>query len=342
MRSKKQGAGSKGDGRCLATGLAAAALLSAVLAGPRPARAFEIWQSDDGFRLIELSPSLKLFFFGARGFLDAPAGYEELWPLPEVGGGTLMRLRLRFSADITSRIRFVVHYEHRPRVMTDGRMLSAASSSLQGDETVPLRLYPMVWDIARSDRESSELDPFLGRADSTFLWEHELDWLFFSFAIPGGVDLVVGRQAVGWGVGRLWSPLDVFSPLTATDLDRDERRGIDAAKLTFRLGPTSMLEVVLAGGTEPDAEGDDEVSWDASSLAWMVRTNRWGIDWIAMAGKVGPDRVFGGAIVGQVRGVVLRGAATGVSYEDVEGGRAGSRRGPRWGSSSGPASTSPG
>jgi hypothetical protein len=297
------------------------ALLFAALLLPRPAEAFEIWQSDDGMRLIEFTPSLKFFFFGAGGFLEAPEGYEEIWPMPEVGGGSLMRLRLRFSADITSRIRFVVHYEHRPRIMSDGRLMSAASTTLQGDETVPLRLYPMVWDITRSQPQTSEMDAFVGPADSTFLWEHEIDWLFFSFAIPGGIDLVVGRQAIGWGVGRLWSPLDVFAPLTATDIDREERRGIDALKLTLRLGPASMFEVVLAGGTEIVGEGDDaeeQITWEASSLAWLIRTNRWGIDWMAMAGKVGRDRVFGGAVMGQIGGVALRGSATGTIDETNE------------------------
>lgn len=296
--------------------LPALALLFAVALWSPRAEAIEIWQSDDGLRIIETIPSLKLFFFGSTGFLDAPEGYEEAWSYPTAGGGTLVRLRVRFLADITSRIRFVVHYEHRPRVLSHGRLLGAASTSLQGDETVPLRLYPMVWEIASSDPVTSELDPFLGAADSTFAWEHEIDRLFFSFAIPGGVDLVIGRQAIGWGVGRLWSPLDLFAPLTATDIDREERRGIDAAKLTFRLGPTSYFEVVLAGGTERDEDGDDEITWDASSLAWLIRTNRWGIDWMLMAGKLGTDRVIGGAVVGQIRGVALRGAMTSTTGED--------------------------
>lgn len=284
-----------------------------------PARAVDIWASDDGMQIIELTTSLKIFGFGSTGLLAGPEGFEELfgepWPYPDFGGGALMRLRLRFLADITSRIRFGVHYEQRPRVLSHGRLLSAAAGSLQGDEGVPLRLHPLQWEIAATDVETSLLDGELGAAGSTFAWEHEIDRLFMSFAIPGGMDLTIGRQAMSWGVCRLWSPLDLFAPLTATDLDREERRGIDAARLTLALSPTSFLEVVVAGGYHLDEDGEEVITWDDSSLAWMLRINQWGIDWLLVAGKVGTDRIVGGAIEGQIRGVAVRGEMTSVTDE---------------------------
>ncbi len=284
------------------------------------AAAFDIWASDDGLQTIELTTTLKIFGFGATGMLEGPEGYEELvgeaWPFPDFGGGALMRLRLRFLADITSRIRFGVHYEQRPRVLSHGRLLSAASGSLQGDEIVPLRLHPLQWEIAATDVEPSALDSEFDAAGSTFVWEHEIDRLFLSFAIPGGVDLTIGRQAMSWGVCRLWSPLDLFAPLTATDLDREERRGIDAAKLTLALSPTSFFEVVVAGGYHLNEDGEEEITWDDSSLAWMLRFNQWGIDWLLVAGKFGTDRVVGGAIEGQIRGVAVRGEMTAVTDEE--------------------------
>jgi hypothetical protein len=296
-----------------------------IACGPaRASAAIVFWTSEDGMRTVELSPSLKLFVFGSTGFLEAPPGWAELapafgeWPFPEVGGGALGRLRLRFLADIGPRVRFVAHYEHRPRILSNGRLLSAAAGSLQGEETVPHRIHPLLWEIAGSGAEPSALDELYGEAAETFVWEHEIDRLFLSFALPG-VDLVVGRQAVGWGMGRLWSPLDVFAPLTATDLDREERRGIDAIKLTLPFSQTAFLEVVLAAGQRAGGEGDDaEVAWSASSLAWLIRWNLWGLDWMLLAGKVGPSRVVGGGLAGQIRGVGVRGEVTSTSDGDDE------------------------
>ena len=274
---------------------------------PVRAEAFDIWRSADGDSGVELTPSLKLFFFGVAGMLEGPDGYEEVWPVPDVGGGTLGRLRLRLVLDVTSRIRSVVHYEHRPRVLSSGRLLSSVSAALQGDEEMPFRLHPMVWEIASAPVEASSLDDVLGPASSTFVWEHEIDRLLWTFSLPGGIDITVGRQAIGWGLGRLWTPLDVFAPMTPTDLDREERRGIDAVRLSLSMSQSSMMEVVLVGGREETEDGEYEVTWDASALAWLLRVNVWDIDWMLMAGRVGPDRVIGAAVDGQVRGVGLRG-----------------------------------
>jgi hypothetical protein len=292
--------------------------MAVVLALPdRAWGAIELWQSDDGLRVVEIAPSLKLFMFGATGFMEAPEGMSADWPLPSVGGGTLGRLRLRFLADLTSRIRFGVHYEHRPRVLSNGFLLSAASDSLQGDETVPLRITPLQWEIAAAETQDSPVAELLGGGAPTFVWEHEIDRLFLVFSLPRA-DITVGRQAVGWGMGRLWSPLDVFAPLTATDLDREERRGIDAIRLTLPFSPTSFMEVVVAAGHHVDDEGEEQIRWRDSAAAWLLRGLHWGIEWMVMAGKVGADVVYGGGLMGQILGVALRGEVTRTTDENRE------------------------
>jgi len=288
--------------------------LAVALAAPATAHAFDIWRSMDGMTGVELTTSLKIFSFGITDTLDGPEGLEELWPIPEVGGGTLGRLRLRLVADMHPRVRAIIHYEHRPRILSSGRLLSSVSSALQGDEVVPFRLTPMVWEIAASEPVPSPADGFLGAESPTFVWEHEIDRALFVFSLPV-VDITVGRQAVGWGLGRFWAPLDLFAPMSPTDLDREERRGIDAARLTLNLTATSFFEVVLVGGYELDDDGDREVTWDASALAWMLRVEAWGVDFLLSAGKVGTDQVIGAGVSGQLFGVTLRGEVTGTEDE---------------------------
>ena len=289
--------------------------LAVAVGWPRPAEAIDLWQSDDGLRGIELTPSLKLFTFGIAVTPDGPEGFEELWPIPDVGGGALGRLRLRLVSDLHPRVRSVIHYEHRPQIFSSGRLMSSASAALQGDEDVPFRLTPLQWEIASSDPVASPVDDFLGPAASTFTWVHEIDRLLFAFSLPA-LDITVGRQAVSWGFGRFWAPMDYFAPMSPTDLDREERRGIDALRLTLSLGPTSFFEVMVVGGAERDEEGDLEVTWDASALAWLLRVEAWGVDFLLSAGKLGRDRVIGAGVSGQVGGVTLRGEATATEDED--------------------------
>ncbi len=289
--------------------LVASLVAALAAAAPGPALGLDLWRTDDGLRGLELTPSLKIFAFGLAGTLDGPEGLEELWPVPEVGGGSLMRLRLRLVADLHPAVRSLVHYEQRLRVLSSGRLLSSVSAALQGDELVPFRLLPLEWRIAASEPAPSPADPLLGPESPTFVWEHEIDRLAFVFSLPG-LDLTLGRQAVGWGLGRFFAPLDLFAPMSPTDLDREERRGVDAARLTLALSPTAFLEVVAVAGSERGPDGDPVPAWEPSALAWLLRAEAWGVDFMLVAGKLGRDRVVGAGVSGQLLGVTLRGEAT--------------------------------
>jgi len=39
------------------------------------------------------------------------------------------------------------------------------------------------------------------------------------------IRVAVGRQRIAWGTGKLWSPTDLFNPLSPLSLERGERRG---------------------------------------------------------------------------------------------------------------------
>ena len=56
----------------------------------------------------------------------------------------------------------------------------------------------------------------------------------------------VGRQAIDFGSGRFWQPLNVFGSFTPTDLDTDFKPGIDAARLDWFTSDFSSLSAVYA------------------------------------------------------------------------------------------------
>lgn len=56
----------------------------------------------------------------------------------------------------------------------------------------------------------------------------------------------LGRQAVDWGSGRLWQPLNLFGAFAPTDLDTDYKPGIDALSLETYPGPFSSLQALYA------------------------------------------------------------------------------------------------
>jgi hypothetical protein len=60
----------------------------------------------------------------------------------------------------------------------------------------------------------------------------------------------LGRQAINWGTGRFWQPMNVFGAFAATDLDTDYKAGIDSAVINIFPTPSSSLTTVLAFAPE--------------------------------------------------------------------------------------------
>lgn len=86
---------------------------------------------------------------------------------------------------------------------------------------------------------------------STSAWRHEADRLALAVN-SSGAELTVGRQAIGWGRGVLFSAVDLFSPFTPLEVDREWRRGVDALRVDLKLGPRASAEVVNVLGREVD------------------------------------------------------------------------------------------
>lgn len=65
--------------------------------------------------------------------------------------------------------------------------------------------------------------------------------------------LTLGRDAVSFGVGRIWSPNDLFKPFAPTEIDKDYKTGVDLVRYDRSLGETSdvtLLYTPLSGTQE--------------------------------------------------------------------------------------------
>ena len=67
----------------------------------------------------------------------------------------------------------------------------------------------------------------------------------------GKVDVLVGRQPVAFGAGRLVNPIDVLAPFPNQALDTEERVGVDAVRVRVATGDLSEVDAGVVG-----AEGD--------------------------------------------------------------------------------------
>jgi hypothetical protein len=125
----------------------------------------------------------------------------------------------------------------------------------------------------------------------------ELDRLSVTWQRPA-FRLVVGRQAITWGVSYFWPALDLFGPFPPERADREYKPGVDAVRLTLPFGSLSELDLVAAGqGTSLEEDG---------SIGGLHRLHLGAVDVGAMAGWFHRDVVAGAFVVADVRGTGVR------------------------------------
>ena len=137
-------------------------------------------------------------------------------------------------------------------------------------------------------RRLIDFDPFLVE-DGGLRLQHTLDRLSLTWQTPH-FGVVVGRQALSWGTGRLWNPTDLLSPFAPTDVDREVRRGFDAVRLTLPVGAVSGFELMWLPQPTLNAQG----------FVVRGRTNVASWDVSAMTAKIVDDLVLGAEIAGDL------------------------------------------
>ncbi len=242
----------------------------ALLALSAPAvSAFEIFTPND--RPIAIRGYYKNFFLVLA---DAPkiAGTS----IADEGASDVNRARLMFDAELSDNWELALHYETiaeiEPRLAGGGFFESRDRPGLT----------PLAWSIERS---------------GNLTWTHEIDRLYARGRTKWG-DLTIGRQAIGWGVGLNWAPLDLLIGFSPVQLDREYRLGVDAVRFLVPLGSFTEGEIVYAAyGTR----------FDDHATALRLRTTfpEAGIDVGFIAGKYFEDAVAGALIVGEIAGVGL-------------------------------------
>ncbi|SKA73801.1 hypothetical protein [Desulfobaculum bizertense] len=110
------------------------------------------------------------------------------------------------------------------------------------------------------DRRLVDLTAIVHEDDGTVLY-HRLDRAFLAFQ-PDWGEIRVGRQAVTWGHGFTFNPMDLFNPFSPTDLERDYKLGDDIALVQVPVSENA-LDLIYVARRNPDTSEPD---FDSSSL----------------------------------------------------------------------------
>lgn len=190
------------------------------------------------------APTLAVrYAFKASVLTSRLPGVREVFPDRDNASG-LARLRIEPTIRWGETAAFELAVEQRVQAFTNAAG-EVGSFVLPTTAPAPYRVRPLDWSMANG---------------SNGFWRLEIDRA--AGHLHGArADVTIGRQAVGWGRGAMFGAVDLFSPFTPLEADREWRRGIDAVRADVRLTDRASIDTVAAFGR----------SMAASTFATRVR-----------------------------------------------------------------------
>ncbi|GBC59592.1 hypothetical protein DENIS_0531 [Desulfonema ishimotonii] len=142
-----------------------------------------------------------------------------------------------------------------------GRELAALSDGMLTGELQLTGVRPI-----NDDRRFMDLTGVIDESDSYALY-HRLDRLSLTLNPEWG-NIRIGRQALTWGNGMLFNPMDLFNPFSPTDIVRDYKVGDDMVTAQFSVDSVGSFQFLYIPRRNPE---NSDVEWDSSALAGKLR-----------------------------------------------------------------------
>lgn len=176
-----------------------------------------------------LDTDIRLKWFGTAAFLPGHDIQRQLGGTPALDMGGDMRLMFRHD---WGAVNLIVHHS---TTFISGDSFARASAPQTSLDQTPVdddaRITDLTFDIEDGSRHRS-----LHRFDRLALQYRSGDWA-----------VTLGRQAVSWGNGMAFSPMDLLSPFAPTVVDQDYKAGDDLLLVERLLGNGNDMQFLLVG-----------------------------------------------------------------------------------------------
>ena len=222
-----------------------------------------------GVDALELDARAKLF--GTLSVLPGHDLQRRLGGTPAYDGNADFRVMLRHKAGPLTLL--AAHSLTLASGDSHGFLATLAPTLDQSPAGDDRRALDLTWEIDKGARHRS-----WGRLDRLAAQYRQGDWAF-----------TLGRQAVSWGNGQVFQPMDLFSPFAPTTVDRDYKAGDDLL-LAERLLPSGG-DVQLLIVARRDARQRFTGQAASAALKWHSFAGQ--VEFDLLAAKHYADRVFG-------------------------------------------------
>ena len=171
----------------------------------------------------------------ATALVSRSADAPDLFP-QQTAGESMLRLRIEPEIRATRNTTINVAYEQRLHYASAPTVGVGVIGLLPSELSTPFRIEPLVWRVNESANGA---------------WRHEIDRANAQIHLRRA-DLTIGRQAIGWGRGVMFTSIDLFTPFSPLEVDREWRSGVDAARADIKLTDRSSIDLVGAFGDTLD------------------------------------------------------------------------------------------
>jgi len=192
--------------------------------------------------------------------------------------------RLKSKLFFGKRGSFETHYE----VVLAGGDTRSHKKTLEGIPPDLLDASLLMSRPLEDDRRLMDLTKPIDENDDYVLY-HRLDRLSLTWLPEWGV-VRIGRQAVTWGNGLLFNPMDLFNPFSPADIERDYKTGDDIVSAQFCVDKIGDFQFLYVPRRNPSS-GD--VAWDQNSLAGKLHLASGTTEFDVVAAKHYRDAVVG-------------------------------------------------
>lgn len=195
-----------------------------------------------------LDADVRLKWFGSAAALPEHDLQRQIDKTPAYDQTYDMRLMFRHQSGP-----FRLALDHSTILLSGDAAKLGRDPNAALDQTVTnddRRWADMTWSIEDGERHQSF---------------HRIDRLSLQWQ-SGNWNVAAGRQAVSWGSGIVFQPLDLFSPFSPTVVDRDYKPGDDLLLIDHLLDSGSDLQLLHV--VRRDADGDVSSKVASTAFKW--------------------------------------------------------------------------
>jgi len=238
-----------------------------------------------------LSSSVQAADFSGRIKLDA-IGYDAGPNTPDAALG------YEHSSELAGQLRLEVNQQWQQwKAQVAWQLDARHGSAVERDNALAIA-YPPLADIS-TDTSYWDLEDTITDTNRTYS-SQRLDRLNLSYSNNAFV-MRVGRQALTWGSGLVFHPMDLVNPFQPVATDTAYKRGTDMAYLQWLLADGSDIQLVAVPHKVRDTQDPDGNSPTSAVFANMVGGT---VQWNVLLAKDRADSVLGVGVSGPWGGAV--------------------------------------